>query len=79
MAKSPKVIKNIQKDKRQGLQEGGEVLPYASTPPEQKTTVETAEQPAVTPITPQTGEFLDTQPVQLGAAPTMTVAQADVC
>ena len=78
MAKLPKVIKNIQKDKRQGLQEGGEVLPYASTPPEQKTTIETAEQPAVAPITPQTDEFLDTQPVQLGAAPTMTTAQADV-
>ena len=78
MAKLPKVVKDIQ---RRGLQTGGtagEILPYANIPPEQKTTLTTGEQPAVAQMTPQTEELLETEPVQLGTAPTMTTAQADV-
>ncbi len=84
MAKLPKVLKNIQREEsqRRRFQTGGDTtdeyghLAFASSVPPQKTTLETGEQPAVAQMTPQTTEFLETEPVQLGTAPTMTPAQA---
>jgi len=75
MAKLPKIIRDIQKDKRRGFQEGGS-LTYATDPPEQKTTLAPEEQPAVAQLTEQPGEIISTQDVTLGADPTLTPAQA---
>ena len=76
MAKLPKVIRDIN---RRGFADGGSTetaLAYATTPPEQKTTLQTGEQPAVASLTEQPGEILSGTDVQLGADPTMTTAQA---